>query len=31
MALIKTAEGRVRSGQERKRLEKLYRQFSSGR
>lgn len=31
MAVIKTAEGRVRSGQERKRLEKLYRQFSSGR
>ncbi|MDG2093886.1 MAG: hypothetical protein P8J89_01270 [Phycisphaerales bacterium] len=31
MSLIKTAEGRVRSGQERKRLEKLYRQFSTGR
>ena len=31
MALIKAAERQARGGQEKKRLEKLYRQFSTGR
>ena len=31
MAMIKAAESQVRGGQEKKRLEKLYRQFSTGR
>lgn len=31
MSLIKRAQGQVRAGQEKKRLEKLYQQFSKGR
>ena len=31
MALIRKAESRIRGGQEKKRLENLYRQFSTGR